>query len=451
MVRHGFRHLLLIITCVITGSVFSPAQTYVSLPELNTKRLLNGLQIIVAPTPYLDESMAIGLVVRYGSSFDMAYKGGVANLLSRMFMKATVDRTGADIQEELAFLGATLDVTCDWDGFRFMLKGDSASFERALLLLYQVVCEARFSEEDLSAAKREVLEELQQTADPRARIYEQFEKRLFRETTYGRVRKGIPEIVTTMTTGDIRYFYRRHFSPGDASLLVVGNVPPDQVLQKATRIWGLWIRKDSIPHTFAPAREPDEDINLIEDDPDSAAVQFIMGNLSPRRSDPLFANVMLAASILRDKLRNLLPTSLLTVGLEGRRMPGAFYIQGQAAAGEAIDQILKIQDAVKEMKQIPVSAEELAGAQNRIIVEFNNELKTTDGLCRVMMDSELFRLGSNYATAFPDRIRRCDADAVRQAARDYFLPGTKIMILRGSVNTLKSDLNRLGEFKRFLP
>ena len=77
--------------------------------------------------------------------------------------------------------------------------------------------------------------------------------------------------------------------------------------------------------------------------------------------------------------------------------------------------------------------------------------KVTDGLCRIMMDSELFRLGSIYATAFPDRIRACDADAVRQAARDYFLPGKKIVILRGSVSTLKSELNRLGEFERFLP
>ncbi|MBN2321667.1 MAG: insulinase family protein [Acidobacteria bacterium] len=411
---------------------------------------MNGLQIIVAPTPYLDESMAIGLVVRYGSAFDMANKGGVANLLSRMFMKATVDRTSADIQEELEFLGATLDVTCDWDGFRFMLKGNSASFERALLLLYQVVCEARFTEEDLSAVKRQILEELQPAPDPRTQILDQFEKRLFRGTTYGRSPRGIPEIVATMTPGDIRYYYRRHFSPADASLLVVGNVSPEQVLQKATRIWGLWIRKDRIPHTFAPAREPDKDIHLIEDDPDSAAVHFILGNFSPRRADPLFGNVVLAARILRDRLRNLLPTSLLTVGLDGRRMPGSFYIQGQAAAEDAVEQILKIQDAVEEMKRVPVSAQELADTQNRIIEEFNKELKTTDGLCRIMLDSELFRLGSNYATAFPDRIRNCDAAMIRQVARDYFIPGKKIVILKGSVNVLKSELNRLGEFERFL-
>jgi len=132
-------------------------------------------------------------------------------------------------------------------------------------------------------------------------------------------------------------------------------------------------------------------------------------------------------------------------------MPGAFYIQGQAAAAEAVEQILKIQDALEEMKKVPVSAEELAEAQNRSIEEFNSELKTTDGLCRIMLDSELFRLGSNYASSFPDRIRDCDTDAVRQASREYFIPGKKILMLRGPVNALLPDLKRLGEFKRLLP
>jgi len=189
---------------MITGSVFSPAQSFATLPELSTKRLLNNLQVIVAPTPYLDESMAVGLVVRYGSAFDGAKKGGVAHFLSRMLLKATVDKTSSDIKEELAYLGATLDVTCDWDGFRFVLKGNSASFERALLLLYQVVCEARFTEDDVAAEKRMILEELQQTPDPRTNLNGQFEKLLFHGTTYGRPLQGIPEIVATITSGDIR-------------------------------------------------------------------------------------------------------------------------------------------------------------------------------------------------------------------------------------------------------
>lgn len=450
MARFGIRHLFFIFILAIPGSAVSFAQPD-PVPELSTKRLLNGLQVIVAPTPGPDDSMAIGLTVRYGSAFDGARKGGLANLLSRMFMKATIDKTGGEIQDELSYLGASLEVQCNWDGFRFLMKGKGATFERSLLLLYQVVCEAQFTGEDLSVEKQELIRELQQSSDPRRRIREQFERVLFRGTTYGRSPKGIPEIIKGMTPGDLRYFHRRHFSPGDASLLVVGNVPPEQVLQKASRIWGLWVRKDRIPFTFTPSREPVEDIHLIEDDPGSPAVQFILGNIALERQNPLFGDALLATRILQERLKELLPTSLLTVGLEGRRMPGYFFIQGQAAAEEAVEQILNIQKAVEEMKRVPVSAEELARAQNRIIEEFNEKLKTAEGLCRIMMESELYFLGGNYASTYPDRIRNCDANSVRQAARDRFLPGKKVMILRGPVNELVPALERIGEFKRLLP
>lgn len=451
MVRHGIRYLTVFILFVICSSILSPAQEPVPLPEQNTKRLLNSLQIVAAPTPYLGERMSIGLVIRYGSAFDGENKGGLAYLLSRMFMKATIDRTSADIQEELAYLGATLDVQCDWDGIRFLMKGNSATFERLLFLLYQVVCEAKFVEDDLSAVKQELLKEMVQSPDPRSQIRQQFEIVLFGKTTYGRPLKGTPETLSGITIGDLRYFYNRYISPNDASLIVVGDVDSSEVLQKASRIWGLWVRKDRVPFSFAPSAEPVDDIYLIEDDPDSLSVQFILGNFSPQRQNPVFENTMLAARILQERLRKLLPTSLLSVGLEGRRMPGPFYIQGQAAAEDAVNQILQIQAALDGMKTAPVSAEELAAMQNRIIGEFDNELKTADGLCRIMMDSELYRLGSNYASSFPDRIRRSDLDSVLGAARDYFFPGKKIVILRGSISAVRADLERLGTFKQIAP
>jgi len=451
MVRHGIRYLIVIMLYVISVSTLFPAQNSVPLPELSTKRLLNSLQVVVAPTPYLDDSLAIGLVVRYGSAFDGANKGGLGNLLSRMFKKATVDKTSSDVREELAYLGSTLDIQCDWDGIKFFMRGNSATFERSLLLLYQVVCEAQFLEADMLAVKQELLNEMQLSPDPRSRIHEQFEMVLFGRTTYGRPLRGTPETLDGITIGDLRHFYNRHFSPSDASLMVVGNVDPSEVLQKASRIWGLWTRKDQVPFTFAPARKPVSDIYLIEDDPGSTAVQFILGNFSPPRQNPLYGNVILATRILQERLRNALPTSLLTVGLEGRRMPGPIYVQGQAAAEDAVDQILKIQSVFDEMKAAPVLAQELATMQNSIIKEFNNELKTTDGLCRNMMDSELYRLGSNYASSFPERMRRSDVDTVRQSARDNFLPGKKIVILRGSIEVLRPELKRLGEFKQIVP
>ncbi len=451
MMRYGVRYLMAALMCLCVGSVTAYPQSGAALPELQTKRLLNSLQIVVAPTPQAEGRLAIGLVVRYGSAFDGEGKTGLAHLLSRMLQKAATDQTEQGIGKALADLGATLEIRSDWDGFQFLLEGNSATFERSLLLLYQVVCEAQFPEEALASVKQEVLHQLEQGPDSRTRLRDMFEIVLFGGTTYGRPIQGTPDTVRPMTPGDLKYFYNRHFSPDAAALVVTGDVDPAEVLAKAARIWGLWIRMDPIPFTFAPSREPSEDIHLIEDDPGSSAVEFIFGNLSPRRQDPVFSDVMVATHILRQRLRKLLPTSLLTVGLDGRRMPGAVYVQGQSAADEAIDQILAIQESMETMKTAPVLASELAAAQNGLIGEFNGRLGTTGGFCRILLDMEMYRLGSYYATAFPDRIRSCDADAVRQAARDYLFPGRKIVLLRGDVQTLLPELDRLGAFKRIAP
>jgi len=145
MTKFSLRILLVFILLLSICSVPAVAQQDAPLPELRFKRLLNDLQVTVAPTPYLGEDLAIGLVVRYGAAFDLKGKEGVANLLSRMLLKATLEKGSQEIQSELAQLGAAIEVQCNWDGFRIILRGQSSQVDWALLLLYQVICEAQFN------------------------------------------------------------------------------------------------------------------------------------------------------------------------------------------------------------------------------------------------------------------------------------------------------------------
>jgi predicted Zn-dependent peptidase len=172
-----------------------------------------------------------------------------------------------------------------------------------------------------------------------------------------------------------------------------------------------------------------------------------MGSLFPRREDPGYGNALLASRILQERLTKLLPTSLLTVGAEGRRMASPFYVQGQAAAEQAVDQIQKIQNAVEEMKETLISKDELAAARKLLIEEFNRTLNSTDGLCSIMMDSELYHLGSNYAVLFPEQIGRCDVETIKQAANDWLFPGGELLLIRGPLDTLKASLGLLGSFQ----
>lgn len=451
MRRTNMRHILILTTLILLCSIPAVSQQTTPLPDLTTKRLLNDLQVTVAKNPNLGSNMAIGLVVRYGAYFDPAGKGGVANLLSRMFLKAAIDKTAKDIQDELAYLDASIDVQCDWDGFRFILRGQNSKIVSSLLLLYQVIGEAQFNDADFAAVKQSILADMQKTPDPRQRIHAQFENVLFSGTGHARPVEGTVKSVSAITAGDVRHFYNKFFAPNQASLIIVGDVSARETLQRALRIWGVWIRNDEVPFTFVQPRKPAGRQMFIDDDPSSPAAQFIMGNLFPPREDSAYGSTLLAAHILQERLTKALPTSLLTVSNTGRRMASPFYVQGQAAAEQAVEQVLKIESIAEEMKISAVTSEELDAARNIMIEEFSRELGSAEGLCNIMLDAELYRLGSNYASMYPEQIRRYDADAVKKAAKNFLFPDGEVLLMRGPAAILKPILSPLGVWMQPTP
>ena len=434
--------IIAIAVLVCAGAYTAAAQG--ALPNLDSRRLLNDLQVTVAQTRQFGDSITMGLVIRYGAAFDPEEKGGLTNLVTRMLMKSAADRSEQDILAELESLGASIDIRYDRDGIRILMRSPSAGFDRALMLMYQVVGEARFEEADFNAVKQSILDELQKPPDPRRRIHEQFEAVLFKGTTYGRPMEGTLESVSAITLGDVRYFYRRFFSPNQAALEIVGNIEPAAVHPRIARTWGLWVRNDEIPFTFTPPNNPaDRDI-YVENDRESPAAQFIIGGLFPRYEEPDYINALLAARVLEDRINKLLPTSLLTVSSEGRRLASPFFIQGQSAADQAIDQIRDVHAVIEEMKQAAATDEELASARQKLTEEFNRELETADGLCNILLDAELYRLGSNYISFFLDRVRRGDSESVRKAAVAWFFPDGEILLIRGPLPLLKTGLDSLG-------
>ena len=439
----AFLFVISLAVCTLDGSAAVEQKSLV-LPELSSASLLNDLQAYVAATPHLGEGMTIGLVLRYGSAFDPADKGGVAYLASQMFGRATLDKTFNDIQAELKDADASLEVQCDWDGIRFFMRAPSDAFERCLYDLYQIVCEAKFNEDDFTQVKAVLMQRLQAPEDPRQWARSQLEVELFRGTTYGRPMHGTPASVQNITFGDVRYFYRRYFSPGQASLVITGSVPAETVLQKVRRIWGVWVRSDDIPNTFLPAREPAGRTILLEDDPGSPAAQYILGNLWPTRGDLVYYSAMLAARMLQARLTQVLPTSRLTVAAEGRRLRGPFYIQGQAAADQAVGEINKIVDAVQDFKDSQVSSGELSKAQDQWVEEFGKTIDSTDGVCTALLDSELYRLGTNYLSTFSDFVHRSGPAMIKDAANEWIFPGGVILIVRGPASVLRPQLESLG-------
>jgi hypothetical protein len=93
----------------------------------------------------------------------------------------------------------------------------------------------------------------------------------------------------------------------------------------------------------------------------------------------------------------------------------------------------------------------LAAARKSLIEEFNSALSSTDGLCGIMLDAELYHLGGNYAVLFPEQIGRCDVETLKKAANDWIFPGGELVLIRGPLAMLKSSLGLLGSYQILTP
>ncbi len=125
-------------------------------------------------------------------------------------------------------------------------------------------------------------------------------------------------------------------------------------------------------------------------------------------------------------------------------MSGPFFIQGQAAADQVVGEIRRVLDAVDNLKTAEPLPAELTDVRTNWIAEFNRNLESVDGVCSTIMDSELYRLGTNYAASFSGILELCDPVAVQAAAKEWILPGGVVILVRGSMAALKSQLETLG-------
>ena len=85
---------------------------------------------------------------------------------------------------------------------------------------------------------------------PRAALIEQLHAATFIASPYRRPVVGWMSDLDSMTPADARQFYRQWYTPGNAAVVVAGDVDPQQVLALAQKTYG------AIPARALPARKP---------------------------------------------------------------------------------------------------------------------------------------------------------------------------------------------------
>ncbi|HUI44377.1 MAG TPA: pitrilysin family protein [Nitrospirota bacterium] len=272
-----------------------------ALPEMQTSTvnpvvmtLLNGIRLIVQPE---NISPTISLFGQVKSNADLQApegKDGVDGILGSLFSYGTAS------YDRLAFQKAQDDIGGDISaGTNFSLRVPADRFDRGIELLADNLLRPALPDTAFLVMKRETIDSLVgQLQSPAYRS-----RRALREALFPRgdaeLRQSTPQTVATITLSDVKSYYAKVFRPDMTTMVIVGQITPEQARQTIEKYFSGWKASGPKPVTdYPPVPMNKPSASTV---PDASRVQdgvTLAETIGITRTDPAYYKLQLGNTVL---------------------------------------------------------------------------------------------------------------------------------------------------------
>lgn len=425
------------------------------LPAIQKHQLSNGLAVWMVEHHEVPLAQ-INLIVRSGSAADPIGKYGVGSLTAAMLDEGAGSRSALDLADAIEFLGANLSTASSFDSSAVRMSVPVSKLAEALPLMADVALRPAFPAGELDRLRKERLTALLQARDnPAALVQLAFPRVVFGPThRYGTSANGRPATIETLTADDLRTFYRAHFRPDNATLLVVGDLTPATALPMLEKAFGGWKAEGMAPLVAAVPNAPQlgkRQVYLV-DKPEAAQSQIRIGWVGVARATPDYAVLEVLNTVLGGSFTSRLNQNLrekngyaygANSGFDMRLSAGPFL----AAAGVQTD---KTGDAVREFFNelngilTPVPAEELAKAKNYVALGFPGEFETTGDMARKLEELVVYNLPEATFSNFVPSVTAVTAADLQRAAARFIQPEKMAVVVVGDLKVIEGPIRALN-------
>ncbi|MGZ5199490.1 MAG: M16 family metallopeptidase [Telluria sp.] len=423
-----------------------------TLPRPDTFRLSNGLTVIHYYNPALP-LVAARLVVKSGTDANPDDQPGLASYTAQMLEEGTATRSAIQIADEVAQLGAMFGSDSTADESLVSLFALKSTFAQGFDVLADVALHPAFPIAEVERQRASRIAELaQQRDEPEIVAAVAAAGALYGPShPYGYGRLGTEHAIRATTRDDLVDFWRRHYVPVNAALVVVGDIKRDELEALAESRLQAWPRADASsvepgePQT-TPARV------VIVDKRGAAQTALRVTSIGAARTTPDYPalEVMNAAlgGLFSSRINNNLREQKgYSYGMFSQfrydRTPGPFAVSGSVrtdVTGPSVDEILK---EVNRMREQPMGAQELAGARNSQVLSLPGQFETNGGIGASLAELFVFGLPDDYYQQLPARLAAVTAPQAQAAARKYLVPANMVVVAVGDRAKIAPQLDAL--------
>ena len=424
-------------------------------PDVEQRTLSNGLRLWIVERPGIP-LVNVQLTIGAGAIADPVDRTGLASLTAAMLTEGTTSRSATEIADQIEFLAASLSSVAGQETAGVNLVTLSSTLDEALGIFADVVINPAFDPSEWSRVQDQRLVALVQALDqPRTIATQEFSRVLYGDAhPLGRPTQGTPESVRAVSTADLRDFHSRYYVPGNAVLIVVGDITANRALGLMERHLGAWTGGEA-PETQAvadPAAQPGTRVFLI-DKPGAAQSEIRIGHVGVARTHPDYFPLLVMNSILGGQFTSRINLNLredkgYTYGARSAFEMGLIAGPFVASAGvqtavtkESVEEFMR--ELVDIRSSRPATAEEVEFARRSLIRSQPLSVETNGQLAARVTEMVRYELPEDYFDDYAERVAAVTVADVNRVAREYLQPDAFAIVVVGDLAEIESGVRSL--------
>jgi zinc protease len=424
-------------------------------PDVRRHTLSNGLGVWIVERPGVP-LVTVQLLVDAGGVADPAGRAGLASLTASMLNQGTTSRSATQIADEIEFLAANLNTGAGQEVAFVTLSTLSRNFTTAMEIFTDVVMNPAFAEDEWTRARNQRLVSLVQALDqPTTIATQQFARRVYgADHPLGRPLQGTPESVRSISTSELRDFHRTYYRPGNANLIVAGDIRTAEVLQQLERTLSSWQggAAPAVASPGAPTPQAATRIFLI-DQPGAAQSEIRIGHVGVERTHRDYFPLLVMNTILGGQFSSRINLNLredkgYTYGARSSfqmgRIAGPFVASAGVQTAVTKESVIEFMKELEEIRGTrPVTEDEVEFARTSIIRREPLTLETNGQIANRIQELILYGLPLDYFDEYNRHIAAVSTADVNRVAREYLQPGRFAIVIVGDRTTIEGDLRTL--------
>ena len=397
--------------------------------------LQNGMQVVVIPdhrAPVVTQMIWF----KVGGVDDPPGQSGLAHFFEHMMFRGTKKMPGEQFSTTIARNGGEDNAftTHDYTAFYEEIAKDRLGL--AMGLEADRMANLDLSDGNVTTERNVVLEERRMRVDndPQAQFGEQVDAALHLSHPYGRPVIGWPEEIRHIGRAEAQDFYRHHYAPNNAILVIAGDVSVDEVRGAAQAAYAKVPARDLVPRAAFAEPPRMAETRLAATSPDAKVPLFMRdyrvpsyAEAPPGQAEALETLAQLMGGDYSALLyKKLVVEKKLATGAGAsydgyHRDAGAFQVYAYPRPGVPFATLERaVDDVIASCTKAP-NAKDLARAKTLLVAGATYRRDSQFAMASAYGQALSIGLTVFDVQAWPDRIQAVSGDAVAKAAHDLLI------------------------------